>query len=118
MGNGEEGGDHMRQRFAISMTPSPDAVRSYLVSALGYLDDLKGTPSDPTFCVEQARDELREGLEYLGFFEAANEVLILRGVRIEGGVGEKRAVGDIKFRDVADEVLAASAARAALESSE
>ncbi len=49
----------MRQRFTISMTPSPDAVRSYLVSALGYLDDLKGTPSDPTFCVEQARDELR-----------------------------------------------------------
>ena len=48
----------MTQRFAVTITPSPDMMRGYIEAALGYVDDLAGQPSDPQFCLEQARKEL------------------------------------------------------------
>ena len=108
----------MKQRFVASIAPSPDTMRSYFESALGYVEDLIKGPSDPNFCLAQARKELRDALDYLRHFEAANEVLIFRGVRVQGSIGEKRVVGDLKVGDVVDKVRAAPAARGALEAGE
>ena len=95
------------RRFAATIAPSPDSMRAYIESALGYLDDRIKSPSDPEFCLEEATRELREALSYLDFFRTANEVLILRATRIEGDIGRKLAVGDLRFLDTADDVPAA-----------
>ena len=81
-------------------------MRVYIEAALGYLDDLSKSPSDTEFCLEEATRELKEALNYLGFFRTANEVLILRAMRIEGDIGQKLAVGDLQFRDTTDDVPA------------
>ena len=108
----------MKQRFSASITPSPDALRMYLEAALGYVNDVKEMPDKREFCLEHARAELRDALDYLGYFEAANEVLIFRGVRIKGHIGEKRAVGKLEFRDVADDILKFATARGTLKAGE
>ena len=108
----------MSQRFAVTITPSPDSMRVYIEAALGYLDDFNKSPSDTKFCLEEATRELKEALNYLGFFRTASEVLIFSAMRIEGDIGQKLAVGDLQFRNLTDDVPAPSVARGALKATE
>ena len=105
----------MKQRFTASLTPSPDTLRLYIESALGYVESALAGSDHDGFSLKSAQGDLKEVLDYLQHFDAANEVMIFRGLRIEGRIGEKQVVDDFQLTDVADDIIAEAARRGTLK---